>query len=174
MQRIREHKVVAVVQGIVRGVQTRTWFRTSLSAAAEKITNRDFFKRLANIGALQRSLSTTKSGTSNLNVDRLAQQACARAPCGGCYLDYSNSAWRAQPLHAFARSFTLALMTELYMSENADCRCGTRKRRKRWSSSGATAARATWRWTPRSSRWWASASIASARRRRSLARRTRR
>eukprot|EP00892_Ulva_mutabilis_P005228 jgi/Ulvmu1/3077/UM015_0117.1 len=61
------HTYVSVVQAIVRGIFVRNWFRASLVEASARISDRDYFKRLASIGACTRSTAVD-------SMDVLAQQ----------------------------------------------------------------------------------------------------
>jgi hypothetical protein len=64
------HNVITIIQAVVRGMQLRTWFRETLSTVAARFPNRDYFRRLASIGAGHRSLSASASP----GVDMLAAQ----------------------------------------------------------------------------------------------------
>lgn len=55
MQTLLMHTYVSVVQAIVRGILVRNWFRASLVEASARIADREYFKRLASIGACTRS-----------------------------------------------------------------------------------------------------------------------
>lgn len=69
MQTLLAHRMVSVVQAVIRGVTLRKWFRTSLMEASSRITDRAYFKRLASIGC---SCGMAAAGGDGMDI--LAQQ----------------------------------------------------------------------------------------------------
>lgn len=63
------HRMVSVIQAVMRGVIVRKWFRASLMEASSRIGDRAYFKRLAAIGS-----SAKDVGQGGESMDILAQQ----------------------------------------------------------------------------------------------------
>jgi hypothetical protein len=69
LQTLLTHRMLSVVQAIMRGMMVRNWFRASLMEASSRIADRSYFKRLAAIG-----VSSGNVGGGNDGLDILAQQ----------------------------------------------------------------------------------------------------
>lgn len=71
LQTLLAHRMVSVIQAVMRGVVVRKWFRASLMEASSRIGDRAYFKRLAAIGS-----SAKDVGQGGESMDILAQQVC--------------------------------------------------------------------------------------------------
>jgi hypothetical protein len=71
---MRVHALVTILQSRVRGMQLRAWFRASLAAAGERVSDRSYFLRVCAIG---QQLKHSESIDPAMARDKLARQARA-------------------------------------------------------------------------------------------------
>lgn len=72
LQTLLAHRMVSVIQALMRGVIVRKWFRASLMEASSRISDRVYFKRLAAIGC-----SSGSAGPGGDKLDILGKQVSA-------------------------------------------------------------------------------------------------